>query len=389
MPVEMKPPKFFIRRAQAAFALCAGLLLVPAARAQQPAQTGESRFLFIFDTSADMKKRLPAVQTEVNQLLATSLSGQLRASDSIGVWTFDQNLRSGQFPLQHWLPEDAVTIASDINQFVGKQRFANGTRFDALQPLLNEVIKGSERLTVLIFSDGEDQIQWTPFNAGINQVVQQRLAEQKKTKQPFVLVLRTQLGQYVGCTVNFPPGMVNVPEFPPLPAPVQTPPPAPPPAPVVNPPPPIGPPLIIIGTKVETNWPPAPAPTLPTNPAPVTPTNIVPVVPAAPATLVAPTPTSPAPEIQTNAAPAPVATPAPPANPAPMTPAKLVPVPPPKPTTAANPVAASPENSSPARKGALAIGALLIAAGALAALAFFRGRRTDRGSLISRAMRKD
>jgi hypothetical protein len=385
----MKPPKFFIRRAQAAFALCAGLLLVPAARAQQPAQTGESRFLFIFDTSADMKKRLPAVQTEVNQLLATSLSGQLRASDSIGVWTFDQNLRSGQFPLQHWLPEDAVTIASDINQFVGKQRFANGTRFDALQPLLNEVIKGSERLTVLIFSDGEDQIQWTPFNAGINQVVQQRLAEQKKTKQPFVLVLRTQLGQYVGCTVNFPPGMVNVPEFPPLPAPVQTPPPAPPPAPVVNPPPPIGPPLIIIGTKVETNWPPAPAPTLPTNPAPVTPTNIVPVVPAAPATLVAPTPTSPAPEIQTNAAPAPVATPAPPANPAPMTPAKLVPVPPPKPTTAANPVAASPENSSPARKGALAIGALLIAAGALAALAFFRGRRTDRGSLISRAMRKD
>jgi hypothetical protein len=385
----MKPPKFFIRRAQAAFALCAGLLLVPAARAQQPAQTGESRFLFIFDTSADMKKRLPAVQTEVNQLLATSLSGQLRASDSIGVWTFDQNLRSGQFPLQHWLPEDAVTIASDINQFVGKQRFANGTRFDALQPLLNEVIKGSERLTVLIFSDGEDQIQWTPFNAGINQVVQQRLAEQKKTKQPFVLVLRTQLGQYVGCTVNFPPGMVNVPEFPPLPAPVQTPPPAPPPAPVVNPPPPTGPPLIIIGTKVETNWPPAPAPTLPTNPAPVTPTNIVPVVPAAPATLVAPPPTSPAPEIQTNAAPAPVATPAPPANPAPMTPAKLVPVPPPKPTAAANPVAASPENSSPAHKGALAIGALLIAAGALAALAFFRGRRADRGSLISRAMRKD
>jgi hypothetical protein len=238
---------------------------------------------------------------------------------------------------------------------------------------------------VLIFSDGEDQIQWTPFNAGINQVVQQRLAEQKKTKQPFVLVLRTQLGQYVGCTVNFPPGMVNVPEFPPLPAPVQTPPPAPPPEPVVNPPPPTGPPLIIIGTKVETNWPPAPAPapTLPANPVPVTPTNIIPVVPAVPTTPVAPPPTNPAPEIQTNAAPAPVVNPAMPANPAPATPAKLAPVPPPK------PVAASPENSGAARKGAFTIGALLVAAGALAALAFFRGRRTDRGSLISRAMRKD
>jgi hypothetical protein len=388
----MKPPKFFIRRAQTVFALCAGLLLIPAARAQQPAQTGESRFLFVFDTSADMKKRLPAVQTEVNQLLATSLSGQLRASDSIGVWTFDQNLRTGQLPLQHWMPEDAVTIASDINKFVGKQRYANGTRFDALQPLLNQVIAGSERLTVLIFSDGEDQIQWTPFNAGINQVVQQRLDEQKKTRQPFVLVLRTQLGQYVGCTVNFPPGMVNVPEFPPLPAPVKTPPPAPPPEAVVNPPPPTGPPLIIIGTKVETNWPPAPAPapTLPKNPALVTPTNIIPVVPAAPTTPVAPPPpTNPAPEIQTNAAPAPVASSAVPASPAPATPAKLAPVPPPKPAASANPVAEAPENSGAAHKGALAIGALLVAAGALAALAFFRGRRTDRGSLISRAMRKD
>ena len=101
----------------------------------QPGIT-DSRFLFIFDTSADMKKRLPAVQTELNELLSTGLGGQLRAGDSIGVWTFDKDLRTGQFPLQHWSPDDAVTIAASINKFVGKQRYANGTRFDALQPLL-------------------------------------------------------------------------------------------------------------------------------------------------------------------------------------------------------------------------------------------------------------
>jgi hypothetical protein len=49
-----------------------------------------------------------------------------------------------------------------------------------------------------------------------------------------------------------------------------------------------------------------------------------------------------------------------------------------------------PGTSGPAHKGALAIaGALLIAAGALAVLAVFRSRRTDRSSLISRSMRKD
>jgi hypothetical protein len=342
----MKPLKFFLRRAPVALALFAGIFLIPAGRAQQSQQITDSRFLFIFDTSADMKKRLPAVRAEVNDLMSTSMGGQLRAGDSLGVWTFDRDLRTGQFPLQHWMAEDAATITSVINKFAGKQHYANNTRFNALQPQLNRVIQNSARLTVLIFCDGKDEIKWTPYDAGINQVFQQRLAEQKKTRQPFVLVLRTQFGQYTGCTMNFPPGMVSVPEFPPLPAPpappapVKTPPPAPPPAPVVRPPP-----LIIIGTKVETNWPPAPTnpvvPPLPTNRVPMVPTN---VVPAAPTNLVAPT----------------------------------------------NMVAPPPETSGPDHKGALAIGgALLIAAVALAALAVFRGRRADRGSLITRTMRKD
>jgi crotonobetainyl-CoA:carnitine CoA-transferase CaiB-like acyl-CoA transferase len=55
-----------------------------------------------------------------------------------------------------------------------------------------------------------------------------------------------------------------------------------------------------------------------------------------------------------------------------------------------NAVTPPPEPSGPAHAGAFVIGgALLVAAGALAALAVFRSRRTDRGSLISRSMRKD
>jgi len=372
----MKLPKLFLRHAPAAFALCAGFFLMPAGRAQPAPQTAGNRFLFIFDTSADMKQRRPAVQAEVNELLATSMGGRLRAGDSLGVWTFDQDLRTGQFPLQHWRPEDAMTIASSIDQFVGKQPYANGTRFNALQPQLNQLIQNSARLTVLIFCDGKDEIKWTPYNASINQAFQQRLAGQNRTRQPFVLVLRTQLGQYAGCTVNFPPGMVSVPEFPPLP---------PPPAPVVKPP--TGPPLIMVGTKVETNWPPAP-PT-PTNSAPMTPTNIVPTAPTNP--VVPPLlPTNPAPAVQTNAVPAPPANLFASTNPEPAKPTKLVPIPPFNPMTSTNPVAPPLETSGPDHKGALVIGGvLLIGAGALAALAVFRSRRTGRGSLITRSMRKD
>ena len=368
MPVKMNQMKLFLRAAPAAFALCAGFFLIPAGRAQTAPQISGGRYLFIFDISAEMKKRLPAVQNEVNELMSTSMGGQLHAGDSIGVWVFDRDLQTRQFLQERWMPEDAVTIASSINKFVGKQRYANNTRFDALQPQLNQLIQNSGRLTVLIFCDGEDEIKWTPYDAGINQVFQQRLAEQKKTGQPFVLVFRTQLGKYAGCTMNFPPGMVSIPDFPPPPAPPA--PASPPPAPVVKPPPPIiGPPLIIIGKKVETNWPPA---TEPPQPAPVMPATI-----ATTTDIVSAAPTNPV-------------TPPPPANPAPETTEKAAPNPQPSPMTSTNAVAPPTEGSGSDHKIALATGgALLIAAGGLAALAFFRSRRNSHGSLITSSMRKD
>jgi hypothetical protein len=432
----MNLPTLILRHAPAAFALCAGFLLIPAGRAQPEPQIADNRFLFIFDTSAEMKKRLPAVQAEVNQLMSTGLRGQLRPGDSVGVWTFDQDLHTGQFPLQSWRPENAVTIAAGINKFVGKQKYANKTRFDVLQPQLNQVIRDSGRLTVLIFCDGADEIKGTPYDARINQVFQQRTAEQKRTRQPFVLVFRTQLGQYTGCTMNFPPGMVNIPEFPPPPAPpapVNPPPPEPPPAPVVKPP--VGPPLVIIGTKVQTNWPPASetSPPPPTNPAPVAPMNVVstpaanvvaPTVPVSPpppaisesavqtnvasspsANLIVPpnsiappkpavptSPTNPVPVIQTrtNAAPVPSTRPTAPTNAAPVMPTQAVSVSPANPMPSASPSAPSPEAPGPSHKSALAIGgALLMVAGGLAALAVMRSRRAGRGSLITRSMRKD
>jgi len=392
----MNPMKLFLRRSPVAFALFAGFFLIPAGRAQLVPQLDDSRYLFIFDTSADMKKRLPAIQAEVNELMSTSMGGHLRMGDTIGVWTFDRDLRTGQLPLLRWNPDDAVTIATGINKLVRKQHYADVTHFSVLQPQLNEVIRNSGRLTVVIFCDGKDGIKWTPYDAGINQVFQQRLAEQQRTRQPFVLVLRTQSGKYVGCTMNFPPGMVSVPEFPPPapPAPVKTPPPAPP----VKPP--MGPPLFIIGTTVVTNWPPPPAPLPPTNPAPVTPTKIIPAPPAnsvAPTNTAMPTnpvapppPTNPAPMIQTNAAAALTANPSAPTNSMPVATAKPAAAPPPNLMTPTNAVAPPTETSGSDRKGALAIGgALLVAAGALVALAVFRGRRNSRGSLITRSMRKD
>jgi hypothetical protein len=345
-------------------ALFAEVFLAPGLRAQPAAQKVDSRVLLIFDTSSDMKRRLPAVQKALNDMLATSLSGQLHPGDTIGVRTFDQDLHAGQFPLQHWGPDNAVMITSNITAFVGKQHYTKTTRFDALLPLLNQVVGGSERLTVLIFCDGKGEIHGTPYDVGINQIFQQRQSEREKARLPIVIGLRSQRGQYTGCMVSFPPQPVSLPQFPPLP-----PPPAPP-APTPAPPPPVRsvavPSLIIVGTTITNRVPPpAPKPVL-TNPPPM-------VITSTPAPVITNEvkPPDEVPLMQTSAVPA-------------QPEIAAVPL------STTNAIAPPPESSKTGHKGALAVGAAFLAVvGGLTVFMLRRSRKADHASLITRAMNED
>jgi hypothetical protein len=272
------------------------LVLVSRVAAQSaPAE----RWLFIFDTSTAMKKFLSGTEGEVKNLLASQVSGQLQSGDSIGVWTFGRELRAGLFPLVTWDPAQAATIASNMVAFVHKQNYVGDTSWATLQPQLGQVIKNSARLTVVVFCDGQGTVDWTPYNDGVNQTFSRSLAERKKAHQPFVLLVRTQFGQFVGCTVNFPPGALNVPPFPPLPEPpkpIMTNPPVVVPV-VVKPPPVVVPSLFIVGTNAGTNLSDLPKIIAATPPVvPLKFTNVVSVTNR----VVAPVSTNPPPPPETN-----------------------------------------------------------------------------------------
>ena len=69
------------------------------------AEPQERRWLFVFGTSSAMKKRLPAVEAEIKTLLLASTNALLAKGDSLGIWTFDDKLHLGEFPLTLWTPE--------------------------------------------------------------------------------------------------------------------------------------------------------------------------------------------------------------------------------------------------------------------------------------------
>src|SRR5690348_16222663 len=61
-----------------------------------------NRFLIIVETSRAMQRRSQAMTRAVRDLLTSGLSGQARRGDSIGVWTFNEELYAGLLPVQQW-----------------------------------------------------------------------------------------------------------------------------------------------------------------------------------------------------------------------------------------------------------------------------------------------
>ena len=197
-----------------------------------PARPGSSnRYLLIVDTSSPMQRRADAVLKAVQGLLVSGMNGQLRRSDTLGVWTFNEDLYSGQFPLQQWSPETAGAITARALTFLKGQKYAKQPRLDKVLPALNRVVADSDLITVILITAGTENIQGTSFDDKINETYRLWRAEQLKARMPFLTVLRARGGHITECSVHPAPWRVELPPLPPEPhvAEVAKPQPAPPP----------------------------------------------------------------------------------------------------------------------------------------------------------------
>src|SRR5947207_8547229 len=210
-----------------------------------------NRYLLIVETSHAMKGRLVGTLRTVNDLIATRMRGQLHLGDTIGVWTYNDILSTGKLPLQEWSEGTRAEIAGKIIDFLKEQKFEKQGRMEQLLPVLMQVVKKSDFITIVLLSDGSQEFHGTPFDQQINQSYKQWSAQQQQAHMPFLTVLRARRGQFTNYSVT--PAPFHV-EMPPLPIELVKPK-ASPSLPVVSapktPPPPMAAPLIISGRKSE------------------------------------------------------------------------------------------------------------------------------------------
>src|SRR5262245_15657491 len=88
----------------------------------QPNATGtaarSNRYLLVVETSRSMQRRSEGVLETIQALLASNFGGQIRNGDTLGVWTYNEELSAGKLPVQRWAADAARAVTPRVLAFV-------------------------------------------------------------------------------------------------------------------------------------------------------------------------------------------------------------------------------------------------------------------------------
>src|ERR1041384_1715699 len=150
------------------------------------ARTQENRWLLVVETSRSMQRRSEGTLQSIQQALASGMNGQLRRGDTLGIWTFNEQLYAGRFPLELWSPERKKEVSNRVLSFLQAQKYEKQGGLDKAIPALATLAKKSPFITIIVISDGLDDIHGTPFDTEINATYAKWRERQKQTRMPMI-----------------------------------------------------------------------------------------------------------------------------------------------------------------------------------------------------------
>jgi len=173
----------------------------------------ENRFLFVIETSAATSRSAKAARDAVRELIQSGVQGQMRAGDTLGLWTFNDELYTS-FPMQQWVPTVSQQMGERAEAFLKKVRYEKKSQLNVMLPSLDTVIQASKSITVILISDGHEPVQGTPFDQEVNAVYSVYGRSLRDSRAPFVTVFIGRNGKLIAHAVSSALDAIQIPTVP-------------------------------------------------------------------------------------------------------------------------------------------------------------------------------
>src|SRR4026207_1131350 len=119
------------------------------ATAPKPAPPG-NRFLFILETSAGMSRLEHGGRQAIFDLIYSGVDGRMRKGDTYGIWTFNEQVFAGVYPMQTWDGQRNLEHAASAGRYLKAQRYEKEGTSTNLINQLQAVLRVAKDLSVFI-----------------------------------------------------------------------------------------------------------------------------------------------------------------------------------------------------------------------------------------------
>jgi len=172
-----------------------------------------NRFLFVVETSATSSRLDHGGRQALVDLIYTGVYGQMRTGDTFGLWSFNEQVFAGVYPMQTWDSENTMELASNAGQFLKGQRYHKKGRFEPVVQEVLGLVRGIKDVNIFIISDSETRPPADAFGPAFDREYAENIARLPNTKTPLITTIVGRNGSISNWLVTVGSEPIRLPAF--------------------------------------------------------------------------------------------------------------------------------------------------------------------------------
>ena len=158
------------------------------------------RFLIGVDVSYSTARSASAIHGAVKDVISSGFMGQIRPGESYGVWLYSERVQKLGFEVWTGTP-NGVAIQSTLTA-LARIKPRGRADFRELLAQMAPLARTNQTFTLVLVTDGEDEVRGTPFDAKINRLFEQNGRQLRQERRGFLVGMLAEGGYWVRHTIS-------------------------------------------------------------------------------------------------------------------------------------------------------------------------------------------